>query len=990
MTPQEFVAKWGPGGPAFNLNEEQGAQSHFIDLCDVLGVPRPGSEPGYLFEQGGKIAGQANGYADVYKRSAFAWENKAPGKNLDVALRQLLGYTLALANPPLLVVCDRLHIRIHTQFNGHPSERHDISLSDLLQHDKRELLRRVWTSPESFRPRITNRDITEAAARSFATLAERLRQRGNGPDAVAHFLTQCLFCCFAEDVDLLPGKLFDRLINNRGLTPERLGQNLGNLFQAMKDGGLFGVDDVPWFNGGLFQTIAVPLLDILDVTELRNAADKNWSAIDVSIFGTLFERGLDPSKRSQLGAHYTDPATIERIIDPVVRRPLLREWAVTRERISALLNKSKRRDDKSWREAVGLQIGFLQRLAAYRVLDPACGSGNFLYLALKCLKDVEHLANTEAEALGLDRQVELATGPANVLGIELNEYAAELARVTVWIGELQWRLDHGYPFKTNPVLEPLDHIECRDALIAWIPVQAETTEELAGARGNTSENATEAAWPRADAVVGNPPFLGDKKMRAELGSDYTETLRKVYTGRVPGGADLVCYWFHKARQQIANGQLTVAGLVSTNSIRGGSNRKVLDAIEETQCIFEAWSDEGWVNEGAAVRVSLIAFGVEQAELFLNGVAVTRIHSDLTAGTETSVDLTNVKRVAKNAGVSFQGPVLVGSFDVEPEVGRSWLLEPNPNGCSTSDVLKPLTNGKDINSRSRGLWVVDFNAMSESESSLYERPFQHVTVHVRPEREGNRDESRRRRWWLHGRLGTDWRSSAKSLPRYVATSQVSKHRMWVWRDAIVWPHQTVIAIARADDTTFGILHSRFHERWSLRMGTFLGVGNDPRYTPTTCFETFPFPAGLTPADTAHQQTEATASGALIPAELADDVKGHATHIAEAAARLNTLRENWLNPPEWTHRVPEVVPLGMVHSPYPDRVVPRPGLSEVDTKALQKRTLTNLYNERPAWLAMAHEKLDVAVAEAYGWADYTPQISDEEILSRLLALNLQRAQ
>jgi hypothetical protein len=971
MTPQAFISKWGPGGPAYHLNEEQGAQSHFIDLCDLLGVPRPGSEPGYLFEQGGRIDGQAKGYADVYKRGAFAWENKAPGRNLDTALRQLLGYTLALDNPPLLVVCDRLTIRIHTQFNGHPSERHDIALADLEQHDTRERLKRVWTAPESFRPRTTNRDITEAAARSFATLAERLRQRGNTPDAVAHFLTQCLFCCFAEDVGLLPGKLFDRLINAKTLTPERLSQNLGNLFATMKDGGLFGVDDVPWFNGGLFQTIAVPTLDILDVTELRSAADKNWSAIDVSIFGTLFERGLDPNKRSQLGAHYTDPATIERIVNPVVRRPLLRDWAAAKKHIAALLKKSKKRDDKAWREALALHVGFLQRLSAYRVLDPACGSGNFLYLALKCLKDVEHLVNTEAEALGLDRQVELATGPANVLGIELNEYAAELARVTVWIGELQWRLDHGYPFKDNPVLISLDHIEHRDALLTWVDGRAH-----------------EAAWPRADAVVGNPPFLGDKKMRAELGDSYTETLRKTYEGRVPGGADLVCYWFEKARLQIANGQLTAAGLVSTNSIRGGSNRKVLDAIEVSMCIFEAWSDEGWVNEGAAVRVSLIAFGSEQAERLLDGVAVARIHSDLTAGSSTAADVTHAERLPTNAGVSFQGPVLIGQFDVEPELGREWLRQPNPNGRPNSDVLRPLTNGKDINSRSRGLWVVDFSVRPQDEASLFEKPFAYVQTHVQPVRATNPRVNRRERWWIHGETGAGWRAATGSLLRYLATSQVSKHRIWSWQAVLVWPHQTVISVARADDTTFGLLHSRLHELWSLRMGTSLE--DRPRYTPTTCFETFPFPEGLTPADTAHQQIEATAGGALIPAQIADPaLKAIAIRIAEAAARLNTLREAWLNPPEWTERVPEVVPLGMDKSPYPDRVVPKPGLSEADAKALHKRTLTNLYNQRPAWLAMAHEALDTAVAAAYGWADYTPHMGDDEILSRLLALNLQRA-
>jgi hypothetical protein len=1000
MTPQAFIQKWGPGGPAYELNEKQGAQSHFLDLCDLLDVPKPGSEPGYLFEEGTRVTGAAHGFADVFKRGAFAWENKAPRRNLDDALRQLQAYSLALENPPLLVVCDRLTIRIHTQFNGHPSERHTIELTDLEQHDKRELLKRVWTAPESFKPRTTNRDITEAAAKSFATLAERLRQRGNSPDAVAHFLTQCLFCCFAEDVGLLPSKLFDRLINGKTLTPERLSEHLGSLFQAMKSGGLFGVDDVPWFNGGLFQAIAVPTLDILDVTELRNAADKDWSAIDVSIFGTLFERGLDPSKRSQLGAHYTDPATIERIIDPVIRRPLLREWAQVKAHIAQQLDKSKKAGDKAWRDGLALHIGFLQRLAAFRVLDPACGSGNFLYLALKCLKDVEHLVNTEAEALGLDRQVELATGPANVLGIELNEYAAELARVTVWIGELQWRLDHGYPFKTNPVLEPLDHIQNRDALVVWSADPVGCAAEALGGDGSRAgdpdiaapaqrpRSAGEAPWPRADVVVGNPPFLGDKKMRAELGDAYTTTLRKTYEGRVPGGADLVCYWFEKARQQIASGQLTAAGLVTTNSIRGGANRKVLDAIEQSQCIFEAWSDEGWVNDGAAVRVSLIAFGPEQDERWLDGTTVTRIHSDLTAGSDTLVDLTHAKRLSTNAGVTFQGPVLIGQFDVEPELGREWLRAPNPNGRPNSDVLRPLTNGKDIAARPRGAWVVDFNVFEAGSASLYEKPFEYVETFVKPSRANNPRVNRRERWWIHGETGAGWRSVTTNISRFIATSRVAKFRNFVWFNAICWPSDAVVGIARADDTTFGILHSRLHELWSLRMGTSLE--DRPRYTPTTCFETFPFPEGLTPADTAHQQTEATASGALIPARITDPaLKTAASAVAEAAARLHTLRENWLNPPEWTQRVPEVVPLGLERSPYPDRIEARPGLSAADAAALKKRTLTHLYNQRPAWLAMAHEALDAAVATAYGWTDYTPQMSDDELLARLLALNLQRS-
>lgn len=335
MTPQDFIAKWGaPGGvpgPAYALNEEQGAQSHFLDLCELLGVPKPGSSEGYRFEEKSTVIGGKTGYADVFMRGVFAWENKAPGKNLDTALKQLLTYSLALSNPPILVVSDRLTIRIHTQFTGHPSATHEVRIAEMDQPANLALLRRIWTAPESFKPQQTNRDITEAAARSFAALAEGLRQRGATPgentasqqqraNQVAHFLTQCLFCFFAEDVGLLPGRMFERLVNNKQATPERLTQGLTQLFGTMQNGGLYGVDDIPWFNGGLFQTIAVPPLSAPDLTELRRAADLNWSAIDVSIFGTLFERGLDPAKRSQLGAHYTDPATIERLIDPVIRR----------------------------------------------------------------------------------------------------------------------------------------------------------------------------------------------------------------------------------------------------------------------------------------------------------------------------------------------------------------------------------------------------------------------------------------------------------------------------------------------------------------------------------------------------------------------------------------------------------------------------------------------------------------------------------------------
>jgi len=973
MTPQQFIAKWGPGGPAFKLNEEQGAQSHFIDLCDLLDVPRPGSEEGYLFEQGGRIAGQSSGYADVYKRGAFAWENKAPGKNLDAALRQLLGYTLALSNPPLLIVCDRLSIRIHTQFNGHPSERHEVALHDLLNKDRRDFLRRVWTAPESFRPRTTNRDITEEAAQSFAALAESLRSRGNHPDDVAHFLTQCLFCCFAEDVGLLPGQLFDRLINARSMAPERLRTSLSNLFEAMRSGGLFGVDDVPWFNGGLFQRVVVPELNEKDVAELRNAAGKNWSAIDVSIFGTLFERGLDPSKRSQLGAHYTDPATIERLIDPIIRRPLLREWSAARSQIASKLEKSKRREDKAWRDALALHVGFLQRLSAYRVLDPACGSGNFLFLALKCLKDVEHIVNTDAEALGLDRQVELATGPANVLGIELNEYAAELARVTVWIGELQWRLEHGYPFKTNPVLEPLDHIECRDALI-----------------DNRGEAGAMASWPAADSIVGNPPFLGVSRKRGELGESYTRMLDELYAPNIPGAADLVCYWFEKARKQIESGEVRAAGLVATNSIRGGANRKVLDSIVATSKIFEAWSDEPWINEGAAVRVSLICFGDGEG-MQLNGKHVPQIYADLTAPSVAgdSLNLSMARPIAENSNASFQGASKKAKFEIDAELARKWLRLPNPNGRPNSDVLKPWANGFELSRRPQEQWIVDFGIeMPEADASLYEAPFAYVSAVVKPERMKNNREAYRRYWWRFAEPRPGLRAALQALPRFIATIAHSKHRFFVWLPITTSPDQALITVARADDTTFGLLHSRMHEVWSLRMGTSLE--DRPRYTPTTCFETFPFPAGLSPADTVESCVRSSSVGDVtVPARSATGSGADlAVRIASAAVRLNALRDAWLNPTEWTRRIDEVTPVGLSRSPYPQRLIARDDLSADEIKSLQQRTLTSLYNQRPAWLTSAHRELDAAVAAAYGWSDWSDAMEDDEILRRLLALNLER--
>lgn len=969
MQPKDFIRKWGPGGPAYELTERAGAQAHFIDLCRLLDVPEPDAPERYCFERGvtktGSAAGRTDGFADVWLKGHFAWEYKAPGKSLEGALRQLMMYALPLESPPLLVVSDRLKLEVHTHFTGTPSERHLFALEDFTRPEVLQRLKTLWTDPEAWRPKRSNREITEDAARTFAGTAERLRAAGVAPERVSHFLTQCVFSFFAEDVGLLPVRLFERLVGVR-VAPEALRTQLSKLFETMRDGGLFGVEDVPWFNGGLFKTIDVPPLAEADVLALKAASALNWSAIDPSIFGTLFERGLDPAKRSQLGAHYTDPATILRLVEPVIVRPLLAEWQQSKAAIDKALVKSKKHGDKAYRDAQAAFVGFLERLNAFRVLDPACGSGNFLYLALKAIKDVEHQVNFEAEALGLERQLDV-TGPHNVLGIEINEYAAELARVTVWIGELQWRLDKGYGFKTQPVLEPLDHIECRDAVLIHDPVRAEPVE---------------APWPQADAVIGNPPFVGDKKMRSELGDAYTEALRAAYKGRVPGGADLVCYWFEKARAQIEAGALKRAGLVATNSIRGGKNREVLDRVVKTTRIFEAWSDAPWVNDGAAVRVSLVGFGDVPGPANLNGKATNGIGPELAALADGNAALSSAAALAENEGTAFQGPTKGGKFDVPGTKARTWLREPAVRTVNAS-VLKPWANGDAITARWPDMWIIDFGELSESEAARHESPFAWVVQHVKPERDGNVERRTRECYWQFKRLGGDCRRAIDSLGSYLATPEVSKHRVFVRLPTAIAPDKNLVVIARSDDCTLGVLQSRIHDVWARQQGTSLE--DRPRYTSKTTFRTFPFPAGLTPADTAHQRTESIDGGALIPAGLHGATRAHAEAIARAAKRLTDLREAWLNPPEWCERVPEVVPLGMTHSPYPERIVAKPGFE----KPLAERTLTKLYNQRPAWLAQAHAALDTAVAAAYGWGEGSEPLPDDEVLRRLLALNRTRS-
>jgi len=765
---------------------------------------------------------------------------------------------------------------------------------------------------------------------------------------VAHFVNRLVFCIFAVDVGLLPNAMFTRMLEHARQRPDDFATLACDLFGAMSVGGRVGFETVEWFNGGLFEDDATLPMDKGQIETTLKASELDWSNIDPSILGTLFERGLDPDKRSQLGAHYTDRDKIMRIIDPVIVRPLLAEWETAKAGIAKSIEgasaaKSKGAETRHRKQAENSLGAFLERLRRFTVLDPACGSGNFLYLALHALHDLEHRVQLEAEAMGLQRGFP-SVGPANVKGIELNAYAAELARVSVWIGEIQWMRRNGFSGSRQPVLDPLETIECRDAIL--------------------TEEGGEPEWPEADVVIGNPPFLGGKLLITNLGEEYVSTMFDVYEGRVPHEADLVCYWFVKAGEHMKGRRSKRVGLVATNSIRGGANRQALMRATTGGAIFDAWGDEPWVVDGAAVRVSLVCFSQADDELItrfrLDGERADEIYTDLTARRDgAGVDLTKARRLAQNAGVAFMGDTKGGPFDVPGDLAREWLREPaNPNGRPNSDVLRPWMNGMSITRRPADKWIVDFGlAMVREEAALYEAPFQHAQEHIRPTWERQRAAGRRNQWWLHHRPRPKMWGALDGLERYIVTPTVAKYRLFAWLDIRICPDHQLIVIARDDDTTFGILHSRFHEVWSLRKGTWQGKGNDPRYTPTTTFETFPFPEGLSPD---------VPSAAYIT-----DPRAQA--IASAARRLVELRDRWLNPPEWVEWVEEPV------SGFPRRPVPR---DEKTAIALKKRTLTNLYNARPQWLADAHAQLDAAVAAAYGLAS---DITDDAALSELLARN-----
>ena len=954
MNVQQFVSKW----KQIELSEISVAQSHFIDVCNLIGHPPPTeADPkgiNFTFEVAAEKPSGKRGRADAWYKDKFLWEYKRPRSDLDKAYDQLLLYRESLGNPPLLITSDTHNIIIHTNFTNTVKKVYLIDFDRLLELDGLELLKNAFYNPYALKPDQSQEQITKATADTFIQVANTIQQWTRGQNGseysekLSHFIIRLLFCLFAQDMGLLPKGLFTKIVDTykQGTTSQLADfiDSLRNLFKTMGNGGFFGYYKINQFNGGLFDDDFVPDLPTDVIYSLEQACKQNWANIDPSIFGTLFERVIDQSKRSLLGLHYTSKDDIMLIVEPVIMEPLRREWALIKQKVRNNIQDNK---ELAYTELKA----FSDHLAQIKILDPACGSGNFLYVSLQQLLDLQKEVITFTSQSGLP-DIPLSVSPAQLYGIETNPYAYELAQITVWIGYLQWRLENGFRDISEPILRVLHNIDHRDAILTYI-------------NGKPSES----EWPIADYIVGNPPFLGSRKIRPELGDDYCDDLIEVYGTRIHGLPDLVCYWFEKAADLVACGKVKRVGLLATQAIRGGTNRQVIQKIKNIGDIFLAWSDREWILDGAAVHVSIICFdsGRESTKV-IDGQKVSSINSDLTSG----VDLTTTQQLPENYGISFQGVILRGPFDITAREAKHMLTaNNNPNGRSNSDIIRVRKTGRDVLHGNVDSFVIDFGVdMTVEKASEYILPFQHVKKSVLPMRANTKQIASITNWWLHWNPRPEMRQALSKLERYIATPRIAKHRIFVWLDASILPDAQLVVFARSDDYFFGVLHSRPHEIWARRLGTQLREAESGfRYTSTTTFQTYPLPWSASQEPSGHDESY--------------------EQIAIAARNLNEFRENWLHPDDIGVTFSEIIAkqrnLNALYNAldyYRQHVKGKTRYPSDWNKAVNSIISLDEIEE----LDCLHSQLDDAVLSAYSWPT---GITDEDLLSRLYSLNKKRA-
>jgi hypothetical protein len=1044
-----FIARW----QGVSASELSTAQSFVRELCELLGVqvPHPTPEQDYMFERPVTFShgdgSTSPGRIDCYRRGHFVLESKKlksgpQTKGFDDALlrarAQAEGYARALppaeGRPPFLLVVDVGNVielyaeftRSGATYTPFPDPRsHRLPLASLQDAAVRDRLKSIWTDPESLNPARASARVTRLVATQLAELARSMEQSGHRADHVAAFLTRCLFSMFAEDVELLPKGSFQQLLHSHREQPQTLQQMLRVLWTDMDSGGFSAALATPVlrFNGKLFKQPMQDgyslLLNQEQIERLSRAAQANWREVEPAIFGTLLERALDPTERHALGAHYTPRAYVERLVLPTVVEPLRADWANAQAAALVLAREaaelSGKAQEAKQEEARAEIRKFHHQLCSTRVLDPACGSGNFLYVTLEHLKRLEGEVINQLNDLGenqdkLGFEGETVT-PQQLLGLEINERAAGLAELVLWIGYLQWHIrTRGNKAVAEPVVHDYGNIECRDAVLAWDDTDlAYDGEGNLLSRWNGSSfkphpvtgalvpdeaalvpqwkyiKPTQAKWPKADFIVGNPPFIGASTMRAALGDGYVQALRGAWK-EVPESADFVMHWWSRAAALVTAGSARRFGLITTNSLRQTFNRRVVQAaLNKGLALSFAIPDHPWVDSanGAAVRIAMTVAAKLGSDPSLKSagsdpdfagqsdtsgrlltvlsektgefgeVAVTLlettglIHADLSVG----ANVASAMALQANANVSSPGVKLHGAgFIVTPE--EAALLLPPPlgegwgGGQPKPAIIRDYRNGRDLTDKPRGVQVIDlFGLTSEQVREQFPAVYQRLLERVKPERDQNNRATYRDNWWLFGEPRRELRPALAGLPRFIATVETAKHRTFQFLDASILPDNMLIAIGCDDAFHLGVLSSRVHEAWALAQGGTLE--DRPRYNKSRCFETFPFPdpdTGLTP-------------------ELR-------RHIAQLAEQIDAQRKRQ----QAAHTGLTLTGMYNVLQALREG---RPLTAK--EKTIHQDGLVSVLKE-------LHDELDAAVLSAYGLA---PGLSGDALLTQLVALNAQRA-
>jgi hypothetical protein len=890
---QALAGKWA-GVPA---GERANYQMYLTELAEALDVPRPQPRgSGYEFEYGISEV-NANGsttprFIDLYRHGHFVLEakNEDREESSDILMLGAFGQARRYANwvdggaPPYLMALDVAKtLIVWDRWSGRFGDFHAgrrINLATLHQRpDDIALLRDIWTDPSARDPRGKAERVTKAIATRLADLARSLEDRGQDPEEVARFLIRCVFTMFAEDVGLLPDEPFRRAVEDIGLdNPDEFGDTIEELWRAMDEGGRFGLRRYLRFNGHFFKERKSLPLTRDDLLILRDAARAYWADVEPTIMGTLLTRALDPEERHRLGAEYTPRAYVERLVRPTVEEPIRERWTRVQVQVAQLLSKSGKsaaKLKKDEREALDALRDFHTWLRGLRFLDPACGSGNFLYVTMDLVKGIE---------LEVIRAIESITGtlelsidevnPSQFFGIEVKAWAREIAELTLWIGFHQWwRRTHGHIQPPEPVLRDTGTLELRDAVLAWDDARDDprrarpdpTPRIVHPVTGNLVPDpavrlpyieyhgARQAEWPGADFIVGNPPYMGQARQREAFGDGYVDALRAAYP-EVPDSADYVMYWWHRAAQAVAEGQTMRAGLITTESITQAQNRRVMSsAAERGARVLWAVPDHAWCDgaTGAEVRVTMTVIAKDPPQATLVEVEYTRYISGQTPPSIVSektvprlnLDLTVHADVASagsvpllaNEGLSSPGYKLHGAGFILPADEAERLLSAHPRHV---EVIKAYRNGKDLTARPRGVSVIDFGTRSEVEAREYPVLFDLVRSRVKPERDANARSSYRDYWWRYGEPRRELRRALQGLPRYVATVETAKHSFFVFLDAAVAPDNMLVCIAVADAFALGVLSSGIHRTWALAAGGALE--DKPRYNKTRCFDPFPFP------------------------------------------------------------------------------------------------------------------------------------------------------